>query len=184
MSHTRTTSDVISLALPFFLAGSLSAESSKLLSLAWWGRVPWWQATISDNQVVHVLPAENDEAVQAFLLQRLYQATRATVFGDRNAAFCTPICDLLKPGPNMGGRPRGDRFEAIATDLRMMTEGTLVSRGRVVLLLDCESADESGAKEALWQLAPYCDVRVRIELKVSYQHGCKSSVKAPIALPG
>ncbi len=71
-----------------------------------------------------------------------------------------------------------------ATDLRMMTEGTLVSRGRVVLLLDCESADESGAKEALWQLAPYCDVRVRIELKVSYQHGCKSSVKAPIALPG
>ena len=37
------------------------------------------------------------------------------------------LCDLLKPGPNMGGRPRGDRFKAIAADLRMMVEGTLVS---------------------------------------------------------
>ena len=36
----------------------------------------------------------------------------------------------------------------------------LVSRGRLVLLLDCDPAGEAGAKEALWQLAPHCDVRL------------------------
>jgi 5S rRNA maturation endonuclease (ribonuclease M5) len=36
----------------------------------------------------------------------------------------------------------------------------LVSRGRVVLLLDCDPAGEAGAKEALWQLSPQCDVRL------------------------
>jgi len=37
------------------------------------------------------------------------------------------MCDLLKPGPSMGGRPRGDRFKAIAADLRAMAEGELGS---------------------------------------------------------
>jgi 5S rRNA maturation endonuclease (ribonuclease M5) len=37
------------------------------------------------------------------------------------------LCDLLKPGPNMGGRPRGDRFKEIAADLRMMVDGVLAS---------------------------------------------------------
>jgi hypothetical protein len=37
------------------------------------------------------------------------------------------LCDLLKPGPNMGGRPRGERFKAIAADLRMIVEGVLTS---------------------------------------------------------
>jgi hypothetical protein len=27
------------------------------------------------------------------------------------------LCDLLKPGENMGGRPRGERFKEIARDL-------------------------------------------------------------------
>ena len=33
------------------------------------------------------------------------------------------LCDLLKPGPNAGGRPRGDRFKAIAADLKAMVSG-------------------------------------------------------------
>jgi hypothetical protein len=33
------------------------------------------------------------------------------------------LCDLLKPGGNMGGRPRGERFKEIASDLRDMAEG-------------------------------------------------------------
>src|SRR5438045_4085666 len=34
------------------------------------------------------------------------------------------LMDLLKPGENMGGRPRGDRFKQIAADLRAIVEGT------------------------------------------------------------
>lgn len=37
------------------------------------------------------------------------------------------LCDLLKPGDSHGGRPRGERFKAIAADLRAMVEGTLSS---------------------------------------------------------
>src|SRR5688572_25800459 len=33
------------------------------------------------------------------------------------------LCDLLKPGDNAGGRPRGDRFKDIAKDLLAMTQG-------------------------------------------------------------
>src|SRR5436189_6135389 len=33
------------------------------------------------------------------------------------------LCDLLKPGDNAGGRPRGERFKAIAADMKAMAEG-------------------------------------------------------------
>jgi len=33
------------------------------------------------------------------------------------------ICDLMKPGENAGGRPRGERFTAIAQDLAAMARG-------------------------------------------------------------
>lgn len=33
------------------------------------------------------------------------------------------LCDLLKQGPNAGGRPRGERFKAIAADLLAIVEG-------------------------------------------------------------
>src|SRR5205823_192966 len=33
------------------------------------------------------------------------------------------LCDLLKPGESAGGRPRGERFKAIAADLQAMVEG-------------------------------------------------------------
>lgn len=33
------------------------------------------------------------------------------------------ICDLLKPGENSSGRPRGDRFKEIARDLQSMAQG-------------------------------------------------------------
>lgn len=33
------------------------------------------------------------------------------------------LCDLLKPGDSAGGRPRGDRFKAIAADLQAMARG-------------------------------------------------------------
>lgn len=33
------------------------------------------------------------------------------------------VADLLKPGENAGGKPRGDRFKAIAADLVAITEG-------------------------------------------------------------
>lgn len=36
------------------------------------------------------------------------------------------LCDLMKPGASAGGRPRGERFKAIAADLKAMLDGCLV----------------------------------------------------------
>src|SRR5437660_4652530 len=33
------------------------------------------------------------------------------------------LCDLMKPGPNAGGKPRGERFKEIAGDLKAMAAG-------------------------------------------------------------
>lgn len=33
------------------------------------------------------------------------------------------LCDLMKPGENAGGRPRGERFKAIAHDLQRIVQG-------------------------------------------------------------
>ena len=35
------------------------------------------------------------------------------------------LCDLLKPGANHGGRPRGERFKEIAADIEAMVAGVL-----------------------------------------------------------
>lgn len=35
------------------------------------------------------------------------------------------LCDLLKPGENAGGKPRGDRFKAIAADIAAMAAGVI-----------------------------------------------------------
>jgi len=37
------------------------------------------------------------------------------------------LCDLMKPGANGGGRPRGDRFKEIAADLQAMAGGVLAA---------------------------------------------------------
>src|SRR4051794_34245803 len=39
------------------------------------------------------------------------------------------LCDLLKPGSNAGGRPRGQRFKEIAADLKAMAKGKTPSEG-------------------------------------------------------
>src|SRR5205085_10375608 len=35
------------------------------------------------------------------------------------------LCDLIKPGANAGGRPRGERFKEIAKDLQHIVSGDL-----------------------------------------------------------
>src|SRR5207247_2664325 len=44
-------------------------------------------------------------------------------FGCGKGGNLVSLCDLLKTGANAGGRPRGDRFKAIAADMKAMTEG-------------------------------------------------------------
>lgn len=41
------------------------------------------------------------------------------------------LCDLLKPGDQAGGRPRGERFKAIAADLLAITNGERPAGGAV-----------------------------------------------------
>ena len=63
------------------------------------------------------------------------------------------LCDLMKPGQNAGGRPRGERFKAIAADLKAMAEGGTA----------CESAPPPAAAKA----APAEPPRVNVPLKES-----------------
>ncbi len=37
------------------------------------------------------------------------------------------LCDLMKPGQAMNGRPKGERFKAIASDLQTMANGTVAN---------------------------------------------------------
>lgn len=39
------------------------------------------------------------------------------------------LCDLLKPGQNAGGKPRGERFKEIAKDLQAMASGQVAPEG-------------------------------------------------------
>src|SRR5437660_7717820 len=45
-------------------------------------------------------------------------------YGRGKGGNLVSLCDLLKPGESAGGRPRGDRFKEIASDLRSIVEGT------------------------------------------------------------
>lgn len=44
-------------------------------------------------------------------------------YGCGKSGNLVSLCDLLKPGDNAGGRPRGERFKAVAADLLAMTKG-------------------------------------------------------------
>ena len=44
-------------------------------------------------------------------------------YGCTKSGTLIALMDLLKPGANMAGRPRGDRFKTIAADLVAMTQG-------------------------------------------------------------
>jgi hypothetical protein len=44
-------------------------------------------------------------------------------YGCQKGGNLVSLCDLMKPGPDAGGRPRGDRFKEIARDLQSMVGG-------------------------------------------------------------
>ena len=45
------------------------------------------------------------------------------VYGCQKGGNLVGLCDLMKPGENAGGRPRGQRFKEIAADLQAMVGG-------------------------------------------------------------
>lgn len=46
-------------------------------------------------------------------------------YGCGRSGNLVSLCDLVKPGANMQGKPRGERFKAIAQDLQTMVTGLL-----------------------------------------------------------
>ncbi len=50
---------------------------------------------------------------------------RCHQYGCGKGGNLVSLCDLLKPGGNGEGRPRGERFKEIAADLRAMVEGVI-----------------------------------------------------------
>ena len=44
-------------------------------------------------------------------------------YGCQKSGNMISLCDVMKPGANGGGRPRGERFKEIAGDLKAMAEG-------------------------------------------------------------
>ncbi|MEX1096299.1 MAG: toprim domain-containing protein [Planctomycetales bacterium] len=49
---------------------------------------------------------------------------RCHQYGCGKGGNLVSLCDYLKPGPHMDGRPRGERFKEIARDLQAMVHGT------------------------------------------------------------
>lgn len=50
-------------------------------------------------------------------------------YGCGKSGNLVSLCDLVKPGDNAGGRPRGERFKALAADLLAMTKGERPAEG-------------------------------------------------------
>ena len=48
-------------------------------------------------------------------------------YGCQKGGNLVSLCDLMKPGPNAAGRPRGDRFKEIVQDLQAMIRGEMSS---------------------------------------------------------
>ncbi|MFO0967869.1 MAG: hypothetical protein U0793_20085 [Gemmataceae bacterium] len=63
------------------------------------------------------------------------------------------LCDLLRPGANSGGRPRGERFKDIAADLQAMISGQVAAAVAAVL--------------AAPKAAPPIEVKANVPLKDS-----------------
>ncbi|MCH7726497.1 MAG: hypothetical protein IH991_08475 [Planctomycetes bacterium] len=59
------------------------------------------------------------------------------------------ICDLLKPGADHGGRPRGERFKAIAADLQAIVSGDQVRVAPTVEATHTAKPQESGDEQRL-----------------------------------
>ena len=53
----------------------------------------------------------------------LFDVERQRSYECGKAGNLISLCDLLKPGENADGRPRGERFKEIASDLQAMSRG-------------------------------------------------------------
>ena len=64
---------------------------------------------------------------RALAVQQDHPAKQWTCFqaGCGKGGNLVSLCDLLKPGTNMGGRPRGERFKHIAADVAAMAAGVM-----------------------------------------------------------
>src|SRR5204862_5670759 len=61
-----------------------------------------------------VLAIQADTATKTFFCHN---------YGCGKSGNLVSLCDLMKPGTTMNGRPRGDRFKDIAADLKTIVEG-------------------------------------------------------------
>lgn len=66
---------------------------------------------------------ETGERAMAILLGSPLKTWHCHQAGCGKGGNLVSLCDLMKPGENAGGRPRGPRFKAIAADLKAMAEG-------------------------------------------------------------
>lgn len=67
--------------------------------------------------------AETGDRVLAIQEQHPAKQWHCHQYGCGKGGNLVSFCDLLRPGANAGGRPRGERFKEIARDLQAMAEG-------------------------------------------------------------
>lgn len=75
------------------------------------------------------------------------------------------LCDLIKPGQNMDGRPRGERFKAIVADLKEMAGGVMFSGAAPTL--PAEKAEKPRANVPLKD-SPNERARALVELDAKF----------------
>jgi 5S rRNA maturation endonuclease (ribonuclease M5) len=70
-------------------------------------------------------PGETGDRVLAILEKSPVRNWFCHQYGCTKGGNLVSLCDLMKPGPNAGGKPRGERFKEIAKDLQAMASGEI-----------------------------------------------------------
>jgi len=89
---------------------------------------------------------ETGERALAIKVDDPVKRWRCHQYGCGKGGNLVSLCDLLKPGANMDGRPRGERFKEIARDLRAMVEG-LTSDEPIIVPAAASKTDQSPREE-------------------------------------
>ena len=75
-------------------------------------------------------------------------------YGCPHGGNLVSLCDLMKPGPHMGGKPRGDRFKEIVADIQAMVGGVVSSSSTTSTTVATTLSSPSSKPDATASEAP------------------------------
>ncbi|MDB5389430.1 MAG: primase [Planctomycetaceae bacterium] len=111
--------------------------------------------------------AETGDRALSFQVSHPAKQWKCHQYGCPQGGNLISVCDLLKPGASAGGRPRGDRFKEIATDLQAMLQRVLATP---------QPAVPQASSEAIADKSEKSEPTVNIPLRLSPNERARSLV--------